>query len=225
LSPYILLATALVLLGVAIWLWEAGFTVDEPARILLVWLVFSAVTSLIAAVGMWIGDKTVSLSFMTVARILFIVIAFFLFLFARSFSVRADYTVLFWSVPLQFGMAVLMVNWQHVFERSADSWIMRIESPAAICVIGVGWFYGILALAYTVILYLTLRREGREKEKNRTLLMIAAMTVLFASSVVRSVVSGVAGYAISAAYLGYLAGLLMLLWAIRGPLVFRTTKR
>lgn len=224
-GPYILLASALVLLGVAIWLWEAGQKHDDSARILLLWLALSAVTALIAAAAMWIGDRTISLSFSVVARIIFMVIAFLLFLFARSFSVAADYTILFWSVPLQLGIAVASVNWQHMFERSGGYWILDLESPAVMIVIAVSWFYGIMALTYAILLYMTLRREGRENEKSRTLIMIAAMVVLFAASVARSIIITAAGYAIGIAYLGYLAGLLMLLWAIRGPLVFRPMKR
>ncbi|MEW6552811.1 MAG: hypothetical protein AB1384_00800 [Actinomycetota bacterium] len=224
-SPYLALATSLVLLGIAIWIWEAGHDYDEPARLLLVWLVFSAATAMFAAAGMWIGDATVSLSFTAVARILFLVVTFLLFLFARSFSARADYTVLFWSVPLQFGMAVIMVNWQSMFESNADIWVMRTWNPAAMCVMAVGWFYGILSLVYAVILYLTLRREGRDKEKSRTLMMIAAMAVLFVAGAARNVPSAATSYATSAVYLGYLLGLLMLLWALRGPIVFKSTRR
>jgi hypothetical protein len=225
LGPYLALATALVLLGIAIWMWEAGHNYDEPARLLLVWLVFSAATALVAAAGMWIGDATVSLSFTAVARILFLVVTFLLFLFARSFSARADYTVLFWSVPLQFGIAVIMVNWQSMFERSTGIWVMRAWNTAATCAMAVGWFYGILSLIYAVILYLTLRREGRGTEKKRTLMMVAAMAVLFVAGAARNIPSAVTSYATSAVYLGYLLGLLMLLWALRGPVVFKSAKR
>lgn len=224
-SPYILLASALVLLSIVAWLWEAGETRGDPARLLMVWLAFSAVTAIIAAAGIWIEDASVSLSFTAVARILLMVVVFLLFLFTRSFSVQTDYTILFWSVPLQLGMAMIMVNWQHMFARSGGFWVMDTGDPAAIVVITVSWFYGVLALVYAVVLYLTLRREGREKEKGRTLLMIAALAVLFVSGSIRTTISGASSYIVSTVYLGYLAGVLMLVWAIRGPRLTRPTER
>jgi hypothetical protein len=153
------------------------------------------------------------------------VLAFLLFLFTRSFSVAADYTILFWSVPLMLGTAIILVNWQQIFELSGGHWILDLENSASMVLIVVSWFYGILALAYTFILYMTLRREGRQKEKSRTLMMIAAIIVLFVAEALRGTVSGVVGYAINIAYLGYLAGVLLLVWAFRGPFVFKPASR
>jgi hypothetical protein len=225
LSAYILLATALVLMGVIAWLWEAGETRGEPARLLLVWLVLSAVTAIITAAGIWIEDMSVSLSFTAAARMYLMVLAFLLFLFARSFSVAADYTLLFWSVPLQLGMALIIMNWQHMFEESGGHWILEIGNPASVAVAAVSWLYGILALAYAIILYLTLRREGREKEKGRTLMMIAAIAVLMAASAIRGTISGAVGYAINISYLGHLVGVMMLVWAFRGPFIYKPARR
>jgi hypothetical protein len=225
LSSYILLATALVLLGVVAWLWEAGERRGEPARLLLAWLVLGAVAAIIAAAGLWIEDASISLSFTAAARMFVMILAFLLFLFARSFSIAADYTILFWSVPLQLGMALIIVNWQHIFEQSGGQWIMDIGNPASIVIAAVNWFYGILALAYAIILYLTLRREGREMEKTRTLIMIAAIVVLFVATAIRGTLSGAVGYALDISYLGHLAGVLLLVWAFRGPFVFKPAMR
>jgi hypothetical protein len=225
LSPYVLLATALVLLGIIAWLWESGETRGEPARLLLAWLAMSAVTALITAAEMWIEDASVSLSFTAAARMYAMIIVFMLFLFTRSFSVAADFTILYWSIPLQIGMAVIIMNWQRIFEMSGGDWILDMKSSAAMVTVAVSWFYGTLALVYAVILYLTLRREGREKESRRSLIMLAALAVLFVASAIRGFISGAAGYAISAAYLGHLAGVLLLIWAFRGPIVSRPAGR
>lgn len=115
-GPYIMLATALVLLGMAAWLWELGEARGEPARLLLVWIAFSAVTALIAAAGMWIEDASMGQSFTAASRTYYMIAAFILFLFARSFSVGIDFTVLYWSVPLQLGLAGIIINWQSMFE-------------------------------------------------------------------------------------------------------------
>ena len=224
-SPYILLATALVIMGIIAWLWQYGETRGEPARLLLAWLALSAVTAIIAAAGMWIEDPTVSLSFTAAARTYSMIIVFLLFIFARSFSSPADFTLLFWSVPLQFGMAVVILNWQHMFRLSGDMWILDMGNPFAITTVAVSWFYSILALAYAAILYLTLRREGREKEKERTMIMIAAIAVLLVASGIRGSISGAVGYAITIGYLGHLAGVLLLVWAFRGPIKLRPAGR
>lgn len=224
-APYVLIATALVLLGIVAWLWEAGVTRGEPARILLVWLALGAVTAIISAAGIWIEDASVSLSFTAAARMYAMIVVFVLFLFTRSFSVPVGFGVFFWSVPLQMSMAVIIMNWEKIFKLSGSDWILDMGSPAAIITVVVTWLYGILALGYAAGLYLTLRREGREKEKGRTLVMMAAIAVMFLASGLRGFVSGAAGTAISAAYIGYLAGVLLLIWAFRGPVMPRSAER
>ncbi len=224
-SPYVLLATALILLGIVAWLRESGETRGDPARLFIALLAMGAVTAGIAAAGMWIRDATVSLSFTAAARMYTMILAFLLFLFTRSFSSPEDYTVFFWSVPLQLGMAAIILNWQHMFELSGDAWILDMGCPFAWMTIAVGWLYGILAMAYAVILYVTLSREGRKVEKKRTQIMIAALALMFVSSVIRGSMSGAAGYAINLAHLGHLLGALLLVWAFRGPKQLKPFKR
>jgi len=225
LGPYIMLATALVLLGMAAWLWELGEARGEPARLLLVWIAFSAVTALIAAAGMWIEDASMGQSFTAASRTYYMIAAFILFLFARSFSVGIDFTVLYWSVPLQLGLAGIIINWQSMFELRGGAWVLDLENPAAILIMAVTLLYDLLALIYAVILYLTLRREGRQKEKGRSGTMVAAVCLLFLASATGSVVGGESGYVAGAVFLFYIAGVLLLIWAFRGPFAFRTVER
>ncbi len=224
-GPYILLATALVLLGVFAWIWRSSEGRGEPMRLLLVWLCLSAVTATIAAAGILIGDTSVSRSFVAAAHVYFAVLAFLLFLFTRSFSVAADYRILFWSVPLQLGIAVIVMNWQYVFKASGSDWVLDMSKPAAIAVVAVNWVYGLLALAYAFALYLTLRREARQKEKERTLLILAAIVILSVATAIRVVSGEATGYVISISYLGHLTGVLLMVWAFRGPAVFKSVKR
>jgi hypothetical protein len=92
-------------------------------------------------------------------------------------------------------------------------------------VVAVNWFYGLLALAYAVALYLTLRREARQKEEERTLLMIAAIAILSVATAIRVISGEATGYVIDLSYLGHLAGVLLLVWAFRGSSLFKPVKR
>jgi glucan phosphoethanolaminetransferase (alkaline phosphatase superfamily) len=225
LSAYVLSATALVLTGIMAWLWESGETRSEPARLLLAWLCLSAITALIAAAGIWIKDPTISLSFTAAARLCSMIIVFLLFMFARSFSSPADFTLIFWSIPLQFGMAAIILNWGNMFKLSGDMWVMDMGSSFALATVFVNWFYAVLALTYAAVLYITLRREGRDKEKKRTMIMIAAFLVLLVASGVRGSLSGAVGFAITLGYLGHLAGVLLLVWAFHGPILLKPAER
>jgi len=225
LSPYILLATALILMGIVAWLWESGATQGDPARFFIALLSMGAVTAGITAAGLWIEDTTVSLSFAAAARMYSTVLTFLLFLFARSFSKPADFTLLYWSVPLQFGMAVVILNWQHMFRLSGSTWILNMDRPFAWMTVAVNWTYGILAMVYAVGLYMTLKREGKKVEKERTLIMITALIILFVATAIQGLLSGAVGYAINIAYLGHLLGALLLVWAFRGPVILKPLKR
>ncbi len=224
-APYVLVATALVILGIAARLQAAGFTRGEPARILLVWLAFSAVTATVAAVGTWMGDASASLHLAAATRICALTAVATLFLFTRSFGIPVGFGAFFWSVPLQLGVAVIIVNFREMFKYSGGGRVLDMGSVAALITIVLTWLYGALALAYAIALYLTLRREGRQKEKRRTLAMIVALAVMLAASGLRGVVSGTAGSALSVAYLGHLAGMLLLTWAFRGPAIPRLARR
>jgi hypothetical protein len=220
-----MVATALVLLGIVAWLWQYKETRGEPARFLLSWLVLVALSALAGAAGMWIGDASVSQSFAAAERLFLMGAVFLLFLFARSFSEAAGFALLYWSIPLQLGTAVIVWNWQSLFVLSGGSWVMDMGEPAALLTVAVNWFYGVMAFVYAAILYLTLRREGRGRESGRTLIMVSGIVVLFVASGLQGSISGAAGYAVSIAYLGQLAGVLLLVWAFRGPRIFRTAER
>lgn len=216
-SPYVLTATALVLAGMVAWLWQRGETRGEPARLFIAWLSISAITALMAAAAYWVEDAKASLSLTAAARMYSMVIVFLLFLFARSFSSPADFTVFFLSVPLQFGMAVVIFNWQQMFSQRGGVWVLDVGNPFAVAAVAVNLLYASLALVYVTVLYLTLRREGRERERSQTLIMLVAIVVLLAANLLRGSIGGASGYAVAIGDLGNLAGALLLLWAFRGP--------
>lgn len=224
-APYLLTAIALAIAGIVAWLWEWGNARGEPARILLAWMALSAATVAIAAAGMWMGDDPVGRYLAAAARMYSMIMAAMLFLFARSFGAPLGCGVFFWSVPLQLGMAATIIGGGEMFALSGGYWILDMGNGAAVITALVLWFYGLLALAYAGGLYLALRREGREKEKRRTLALIAAIAVVFAASALRGTASGAAGSAICAAYLAHLGGVLLLAWAFRAPAMSRSAQR
>ena len=217
LAPYILVVSAAVMLGLAFWIGGAGRARGELARYLVAWLALSVAASLIMAASMWVGDETVSLSFAAAARSLVMIAVFVVFVFTRSFSRASDYTLFFWSVPLQLGLAVNILNWERIYRVEHGAWVLNLGDSLAVAAVLVEWFYSILAVFYAALLYLTLRREGRAEESRRTLAMTVALLVLLAAGSVRGVASGIFGRAVNAGYAGYLAGVLLLVWAFRQP--------
>lgn len=218
-APYILVVSAAIMFALAVWLGRLGRTRGEPARYLVTWLALSVTASLIMAVSLWVADKTVSLSFAAAARSLVMIAAYIVFLFTRSFSKGSDYTLFFWSIPLQLGLAVNILNWERIYRLVGGAWVLDAADSMALTIACVGWLYSVLAVSYAALLYLTLRKEGKEEESRRTLAMTMALLLLLLAGSVRGMLGGVTGYGANMGYIGYLAGVLLLVWAFRLPMV------
>ncbi len=218
-APFVLVVSAAIMLVLAAWIGRFGRTRGEPAAYVMTWLALSVTASLILAASLWIEDEMVSLSFAAAARSLLMIAAFIAFLFTRSFSRGSDYTLFFWSIPLQLGLAVNTLNWEHIYRMEGGAWVLDAGDSMAFTIACVGWLYSALAVAYAALLYLTLRREGKTEESRRALALTLALFILLSADSVRGMVGGIKGYAVNIGCLGYLAGVLLLVWSFRLPSV------
>lgn len=181
--PYLLIVAAAIFLGIAVWFKLYGKVKGEQAWLFFIWLVASAATALFSALSWWIGDITISRSFQA-AALGFMVTGFFsIFLFARSFDHKLDFTVLFWSVPYQFYLAGIIMNHEIIHVREGGMWVLGRSMPVVWAGSIAMLFYMALAIVYIARLYLTLRRESRKKEVWRVRIILVALVILFAANI------------------------------------------
>lgn len=182
-NPYLLLATAAVLVGIAFWHRSRGGVRGETGRWFVLWLLAAAFAATFSSISWWTGDRTISLSFYQATGMFEVGSAFFVFAFARSFGHSADYKLFFWSLPLQLAVAAILVNGDNMFMRDGRLWIFDNDSPVTWINAAVLVLYAVMAIAYTVVLLRDLRREGKNREEQRVKVVLAALLIIFYAKV------------------------------------------
>ncbi|MDI6874845.1 MAG: hypothetical protein QME84_11275 [Actinomycetota bacterium] len=217
-SPILLLATASVLAGIALWFRFRSGVRGEIGLWFLLWLLAAALSAVFSAVSWWVGDRTVSLSFFQATSVLMVASAFFVFLFARSFGRNVDYRAYFWSLPLQLAAAAALANGHSMFSRRSRAWVLDNSSPAAWIVAAALLIYSLLAIYYIAVLLRELRREGHGEEAQRMGVILAALLILFYANVLGGIL-GARGWweaRVPLVELADLAGALVLAWGVAG---------
>lgn len=217
-SPILLLATAAVMAGIAIWFRIRSGIKGETGLWFLMWLLAAALSAVSSAVSWWLEDRSVSLSFSQANSVLALTSSFFVFLFARSFSRSADYKAYFWSLPLQLAAASVLANGEDMLCRRSKVWIPNESSPATWIVAAVLLFYSLLAIYHIAVLLRELRREGRRRESQRMGVILTALLILFYANVLAGAL-GARGWWEARVPLSELAGLvgaLVLAWGVAG---------
>ncbi len=186
-GPYLLLLTAAVLTGVAAWFHRHAGKRGEIGLWFLVWVIAGALSAVFSAVSWWLRDLTISLSFRQMAMVLTLMSSFFVFLFARSFARNSDHTLFFWSLPLQFAAAAVLINGDKAFSHNGNTWVLEIRSPPVLVNAAAMLFYAVLALFHILALLQVLRREGREREGRRVSIVLAALLFLLCANVLGDV--------------------------------------
>jgi len=186
-NPYLLLATAAVLVGIAFWYRSRAGVSGETGRWFLLWLLAGALGAAFSSISWWMGDDTISLSFYQVTSVFAVGSTFFVFAFARSFGRSADYTLFFWSLPLQFAVAAILVNGGDLFNRDGRLWVFDNESPVTWINAAALMLYAVMAIAYVVVLLRDLRREGKNREGQRVKVVLAALLILFYAEVMEGI--------------------------------------
>lgn len=217
-SPILLLATAVVLAGIAVWFRIRSGIRGESGIWFLLWLAAAALSAIFSAVSWWVEDRAVSLSFSQAASVLALASSFFVFLFARSFSRKVDYKAYFWSLPLQVSAAAVLVNGEDMLYRRSRAWVADNSSPATWIAAAALLLYSLLAAYHIAALLMELRREGRRREARRMGVILAALLILLNAGVLGGVL-GEQGWweiPIPLAELAGLAGALVLAWGVAG---------
>lgn len=222
-----LLATALVLLGIALWFRYRSGVRGETGLWFLLWLLAAALSAVFSAVSFWVKDRMVSLSFFQATSVLIVVSAFFVFLFARSFGRSVDYRAYFWSLPLQLAAAAVLANGETMLCRESRIWVMDNSSPASWIVATVLVFYSLLAIYYISVLIRDLRREGLGPEAERMSVILAALLILFYANVLGAILGARKWWEghIPLVELADLAAALVLAWGVAGGLRSRGGSR
>ncbi|MGQ9757355.1 MAG: hypothetical protein ACUVRX_04265 [Actinomycetota bacterium] len=182
-SPFLLLAAALVLLGIALWFRYRSGVKGETTLWFLLWLLTAALSAVFSAASFWVKDRMVSLSFFQATLVLVVLSSFFVFLFARSFGRSVDYRAYFWSLPLQLAAAAVLANGETMLCRKNRIWVIDNSSSASWLVAAVLVFYSLLAIYYIFVLIWELRREGLGPEAERMSVILAALLILFYANV------------------------------------------
>lgn len=217
-SPILLLATAVVLAGIAVWFRIRSGIKGETGLWFLLWLLAAALSAISSAVSWWVEDRTVSLSFSQATSVLVLSSSFFVFLFARSFSRNVDYRAYFWSLPLQLSAAAVLANGEDMLCRRSKAWIPDNSSPATWIVAAALLLYSLLAIYHIAALLRELRREGHRRETQRMGIILAALLILFYANVLGGVL-GAQGWweaRVPLVELASLVGALVLAWGVAG---------
>ena len=217
-NPYLLLATAVVLVGIAIWYRSRSGARGETGSWFLLWLLSGAFATVFSSVSWWTGDNTISLSFYQVNSVFAVAGAFFVFAFARSFSRGVDYALFFWSLPMHLAVAAILVNGGNMFRREGSLWVFNGASPATWINAGALMLYAALSIAYIVLLLKDLRREGKGREEQRVKVVLAALLILFYAEAMEGVLGARSwfGAHVPLVEITELAGALVLAGAVAG---------
>jgi hypothetical protein len=217
LNPILLIIVTAVLLGIAVWFRYYVSSGGESASLFQAWLITGALAAVCAAVSFWIKDPSISRSFYMGYRILLSITVFILFVFARSFSHKADYTLFFWSVPLMFDIAQVIVNGEEMYKVMGNSYVPDFANPFSIISMTVIFFYTLMALYYLVMLYIDLGKVGKSRQMRQVLLFIAAFAMMLFFMLLESQIRSWLDINIPIGGIGIIVGAVIIVLALRGP--------
>ena len=216
-SPILRVVIAVLFGGMAAWFLRYRFDRGEPAHWFFTWLVTAAAAGAFSAVSWWVGDETISRSFWIVHAMSLSLGVFLIFGFTRSFGSKVDYTLLLWSLPLMFDLAVIIVDSQFLYRRSGDTWVPRADNAFFYVHLALNIFYIIMSLYYCFMVYAALRSQEQKEEAVRFRYIFAGLLVIFVSVSVADQLRGTMNPAIPIAEIGSLLGAALLLIGVVEP--------
>jgi len=219
LNPILLVIIAAVLMGIAIWFRYYISSGGESANLFQAWLISGALAAACAAASFWIKDPAISRSFYMGYRILLSIAIFILFAFSRSFSRKADYALFFWSVPLMFDIAQVIVNGDEMYRVMGNSYVPDFANPFSVIHITIFLFYALMALYYLVMLYIDLGKAGKSRQMRQVLLFIAAFTTMLFFMLLESQIRSWLEVNIPIGGIGIIAGAVIIVLALRSPFI------
>jgi hypothetical protein len=204
--------------GMAFWFLRNRYDRKEPTIWFLVWLMTAAANYALSAVAFWVDDRAISQSFWVASFVALSASLFLVFAFARSFSVDASHALFFWSVPLMFNAALIIMNPEAIFVRSGDSWVLREINAAVVICIAIITFYALSALYYAFMLHHTLRSHRQKAELHNFRYILGGLLIVFSSAAVGGWLKASVNPWIPVLEIGNLLGALMIMRVVTGPI-------
>jgi len=217
LNPILLVVIAVILLGIAVWFRYYASRGGESAVLFQMWLLSGSLAAASAASSFWINDPSISHSFYMGYRMLLSTSIFILFVFAHSFSRKSDYTLFFWSVPLMFDIAQVIVNGDEMFRVMGNSYVPDFANPFSVIHVTIALFYTVMALYYLGMLYIDLGKAGKSRQKRQVLLFIVAFATMLILMLLESQIRSWLDVNIPIGGIGIISGAMIIVLALRGP--------
>lgn len=203
--------------GAALWFMRYRFDRKEPSAWFFGWLVTAAAGNAFSAASWWVGDYTVSKWLYVATNVCLMGAVFLFFAFMRSFSIEAGYMLLFWSVPLMFGAALVIYDLEALFVREGRGWVPKgFSAPYAVHALLLA-FYVLWALYYAVMTYAALRRHAQKQELHGFRFILGGLVVTFISVAAGSWLRMSVNADLPAVELGDLVGALLIFRGVAGP--------
>lgn len=217
--PVLRVLIALLFGGMAVWFLRYRYDRKEPSVWFFVWLVASALNYALSAAAYWVSDLTISQSLWAASFIILSISLFLIYGFARSFKVDASHVLFYWTIPLMFNIAVIIMEPETIFARTGHLWAIKELNAAVIVYIIIDAFYGLLALYYVVALYGTLRSHDQVRELQNWRYILAGLLVVFASAAVGGLLKASVDPGMPVVEIGNLLGALLIMRGVTGPIL------
>jgi hypothetical protein len=217
LSPYLRMFMAALFFAMALWFRRYRFDRGEPARWFFAMLVAFALSLALSAISWWIQDDTISKSFWIAYWVALSCSAFLVFGFARSFGSKADFKLLFWSIPLLFDIALIIVGNNYLVERNGSTWVPRIQNNVYYVHWAINGAYAVLSIYYCIMAYVALRTHDQKEEEIHFRYVLAGLLVIFVSQLAAGPIRAALNPGNPITEIGTLLGALLLLIGVVEP--------
>ena len=208
---------ALLFGGMAAWFLRYRYDRKEPSIWFFIWLVAASATNAFGALSWWVDDFSISGDLWIASAVCLSASIFLIFGFARSFSVEAKYTLLFWSVPFMLNAAVIIVGSHAIYERSGSSWIPQGYGGTALVHVALDSFYALLILYYVIVLYLELRTHAQRQELINFRYILGGLAIMFLSVSIGGWLRATVNPEIPVPEIGTIVGALLIMRGVVGP--------
>ncbi len=209
----ILLLTCATLLGAGTWFLKAGASRREPGCWLSPGLFLLSLALILDVMSQIAGESTEGGALYSSTLFLELGASFLVFVFTRSFSHPTDFRALFWSVPMQFSVALVLGGGEALLSRGGTTWSLNPKEPASMVILATFVLYMGLMLVNMAGVYGTVRGGSRS---GRVVLLTLALTLFFVGLLVRNALAAHLAWALYAGASLKFTGAGLLVASLRG---------
>jgi hypothetical protein len=217
LSPVLRMILAVILCAMAAWFKRYRFDRGEPAHWFFALMIVFALSLGLSAISWWIRNDAISKSFWIAYWLALSGSSFLVFCFSRSFGPKADFKLLFFSIPLMFNLALVIVNETYLLERSGSTWVPQTGNAVYFVYWGINAVYAVLSVYYCVVAYVALRSHGQKEETANFRYVLYGLVVIIISQLAAGPLRAALNPGNPVSEIGTLAGMLLLLVGVMEP--------